>query len=140
MEVRLLHSPVLDGVFTPEDGGQTVHHAALELGHDVVGVDGITGVNADHDAVDLDLVFGVDGDIAHASRPAAITVGGGHAPEHTRCRFFVPPGRFGHRQQDSTVAVGFFIVGQHGQAVFHRVFGCRLGHLVDEALTPERVL
>ena len=115
-----------------------MHHAALNLRLDVVGVDGITRVNAHDHAVNLDLAFGVDSDLTNASGVAAIAFGFSNAAENARRQRSTPVGGLGNGLQNAAVARGFG--AQHVQAKSQRVFAGGMRQLVDKTLAHVRVL
>ena len=115
-----------------------MHHAALQLGFDVVGVDRIARVNANHHAVDLDVTLVADRHLAHARGVAAITLGFGNAAEHPFGQRTTPIGGLGHGLQDGHIARR--LLAQIGQAKRQWVFARGQCHLVDEALAHVRVL
>ena len=88
-----------------------MHHAALQLGLDVVGVDRVAGVDADDDAVYAHLAFGVDRDLANTGCVTAVAIGLPNPAKNTCWQRFVPISGFCHCLQDAAISVGFFVVG-----------------------------
>ena len=120
VEVGLLDATIFDGHLTPENRTQTMHHAALQLGFDVVRIDRIARVNANHHAVDLDFTLVADRHLAHARGVAAITLGFGNAAEHPFGQGTTPIGGLGHGLQDGHIARR--LLAQIGQAKCQWVF------------------
>ena len=112
VEIGLLDASIFDRHLAPKNGCQTMYHAALQLRLDVVGVDRITRINADHDAVNAYLAFGVNRDLANTGCVTAVAISLPNAAKDARRQRLVPIGCFGHGLQDATVSVGLFIVGQ----------------------------
>ena len=85
-----------------------MHHAALELGLDIVWIDGVAWINPHHNAVNFDLLLRIDGDFTNASRITAVAFGLGNSAKHALGQRSTVVGRFGNSQQNCFVFGTFF--------------------------------